>query len=514
MAEPATTAQGRYEQLTTLRSPYLMRARDCAELTIPSLMPPEGSGGSTPLPQPYQSMGSRGLNNLASKLLLALLPPNQAFFRILPDDATVAELAGSAEFRAEVEQGLQQIEKNVMSNVETSTARVGIFEALKQLINSGNVCLYDMPDGSTKVYRLDSYVVKRFPDGTVAELIIHERVAPSTLAPAVRKLVDGEKTGRHGTGSVEDTLDLYTWIKRDGAFYRVHQELCGKEVPKSKGRWRAEHCPFMVLRWTRVDGEDYGRSHADEYFGDLRSAEALQKAITEGSAAASKVVFFVDPTGTTQVRTVADAPNLAVRAGKATDVTVLKLEKGSDFTVALNTLDRIERRLAQAFLMTSSVQRQAERVTAEEIRLLAGELEDALGGVYCLLAQELQLPFVRIRMANLAKARRIPELPGNVKPAIVTGMEALGRSHEVNRLLMFGRVMRELAGEQGPMALKIDKAGTAVATSLGIDPSMVKTAEELAAEANAQRRSAMVQALGPKMVEGAMRNQESAQSVE
>lgn len=56
-----------------------------------------------------------------------------------------------------------------------------------------------------------------------------------------------------------------------------------------------------------------------------------------------------------------------------------------------------------AFLLNSAVQRQGERVTAEEIRYVAGELEDTLGGVYSILAQELQLPLAK-RLLNQQQA--------------------------------------------------------------------------------------------------------------
>ena len=42
-----------------------------------------------------------------------------------------------------------------------------------------------------------------------------------------------------------------------------------------------------------VDGEDYGRGRVEEFLGDLQSLESLTQAITEGSAAAAKVVFLV-----------------------------------------------------------------------------------------------------------------------------------------------------------------------------------------------------------------------------
>ena len=86
------SASGRYEKLAADRDSYLDRARECAELTIPSLLPYEGFTYSNDLYQPYQSVGSRGVNNLASKLLLLLFPPNSPFFRLAIDSKTKKEL--------------------------------------------------------------------------------------------------------------------------------------------------------------------------------------------------------------------------------------------------------------------------------------------------------------------------------------------------------------------------------------------------------------------------------------
>ena len=68
------------------------------------------------------------------------------------------------------------------------------------------------------------------------------------------------------------------------------------------------------------------------------------------------------------------------------------MQKFNDFRVAQESAQKIEERLAAAFLLNSSVQRDAERVTAEEVRFMAQELESTLGGVYSVLSQEFQLP--------------------------------------------------------------------------------------------------------------------------
>ena len=92
----AQTAASRYTQLETARRPFLDRAIDAAKLTIPSLMPPYGHTGFTKLPTPFQGIGARGVNNLASRLLLALLPPNSPFFRLQVDDFTLMKITPAA----------------------------------------------------------------------------------------------------------------------------------------------------------------------------------------------------------------------------------------------------------------------------------------------------------------------------------------------------------------------------------------------------------------------------------
>ena len=68
------TTRQRYSKLKQHREHFLDRAEECSEITIPSLIQPDGFTDSSDLYNPFQSVGARGVNNLASKLLLLLLP--------------------------------------------------------------------------------------------------------------------------------------------------------------------------------------------------------------------------------------------------------------------------------------------------------------------------------------------------------------------------------------------------------------------------------------------------------
>ena len=162
--------------------------------------------------------------------------------------------------------------------------------------------------------------------------------------------------------------------RKEGKWH-IYQEVKGLVIPGSEGTYPLDKSPWIPLRFTKIDGEDYGRGYVEEYLGDLRSLEALTMAIVEGSAISAKVLFLVNPNGVTEQRTLVEAPNGAVRTGNAEDVTVLQVQKNNDFNTAYQMIEAISQRLAFAFLMNTAVQRGGERVTAEEIRYMRGELK-------------------------------------------------------------------------------------------------------------------------------------------
>ena len=256
-----------------------------------------------------------------------------------------------------------------------------------------------------------------------------------------------------------------------------------------------------------MDGEDYGRGYVEEYLGDLKSLESLTQSIVEGSAAAAKVLFLVRPNGTTRVKTLAESPNGAIVTGDDQDVSTLQLGKAQDFGIASQTIQMLQTRLSRVFLMNASIRRDAERVTAEEIRTARQELEIALGGVYAILSQEFQLPLVEILMNRMQKQNRIPKLPDDgLKPLIITGVEALGRGEDLNKLGVFLQSLAPL-GPEVLQELNISDYISRLAGSLGIDTEgLIKTEEQKQLEqqaAQAQQTAMVNQQMMGKLAEKA-----------
>lgn len=503
-------AKAVFDRLVSIRAPYEKRAEDCAKYTIPSLYPKSSDGATTDYATPWQSVGARGLNNLSSKLMLAMFPINSPFFKLNLSEFEAKALVGNPDELQKIDDGLAMVERIVVGYMESNNYRVTAFELMKQLVVSGNGLLYVTSPEETgggyspmKLYRLGNYVVERDTYGNVLQIVTQDKIAAAALPEDI-------KSGIADIADMEpnEELIIFTHIYLDettGEFLS-YQEVEGVEITGSEGNYPRDSLPWLPVRLIKQDGEDYGRSFAEEYLGDLKSLENLYEAMIKMAMISAKVVFLVNPNGITQARRLNKADTGAFVAGRKQDIEVLQLEKQADFTTARSVAEAIESRLSYAFMLNSAVQRSGDRVTAEEIRYVAGELEDTLGGVYSVLTQELQLPLVKILLTMLQATSKIPDLPKEaLEPSVATGLEALGRGHDLDKLNQFLSALSQLSQIQDP-DINMKNVKLRIANSLGIDTAgLLKTDEEKAAELaqQAAQQAAMAggAALGGQMAD-------------
>ena len=115
----SVSAEVRYNALKTDRNNAETRAKQCADLTLPTLYKQVTKGKtSVTRTTPYQGTGARCVNSLSSRLLLALFPPNASFFKMSPDSMDAAQLAQQAGIQlGDLEMGLADIERDRKSVV-------------------------------------------------------------------------------------------------------------------------------------------------------------------------------------------------------------------------------------------------------------------------------------------------------------------------------------------------------------------------------------------------------------
>lgn len=522
------TLASEYKRLVADRETYLNKAKEAAKLTIPSLFKEDNNNTkkAQALVQPNQSVGADGVNNLSAKVTLAMLPPNQPFFKFSVDLDDVKNQAASigadpSSYEQDVTRGLSLTEQMLVDYNEQNGDRICLGEAMKHLYVAGNVMLVHMPKIGLKYYPLSRYVVKRDYCGNPLKAITTETVGFYALPKDIQdKVLEKlkEKEKKDNIPNLEEKeLTLYTVYKLKDKHWITWQEVEGIDIPKTEGKYPCDIPPFMALRYTRIDGEDYGRGLVEEYIGDLTYLDVISKAIKDASLAASKFVMLVNPAGQTDIRKLAKTKNGGFCQGRAEDCTPLQANKYYDLKTAQEEKEILERRLYRVFLLAQAVQRDAERVTAQEIQYMIRDLEEALGNHYSIMSKEFQRTYIKISFFHLRKEKKnsLPDLirDDKVKLTVTTGLEALGRGSDLNKLTIFGQTMMQFAQIAQATGMKMNVIAQMVANSLNLDISgLMPTEEEIAAANEAAQDQSITEKIAPALINqsGEMLKQQDA----
>ena len=428
-----TTAKRLYDKGISNREKFLEVARDNAAVTIPYLYPDTDHEIGEEFDAPFQSLGARGVNHLASQLLGVLFPTNQPFFRLSSDIGEEEDPM----LIFKVDEALQKIERTILKDIDKKALRASLYNALRILIVGGTVVISSL-DNSFRVLRLNQFVTKRHPDKKLKYVIYKDQITREKAMELAPQVCEDSK---------KEYYDLYTiqYYNEDGSV-KVCQEIEDERVVEEE----FDKPPIFVVTSNILDEEDYGRSIVEELQGDLYTLERLSEAVAQSAAIASKHIFLVDPAGALRGRDLAKASTGDVISGRATDVTVLQSQKSMDLNIVFQHIAELKDRLGKAFLMTAETFPDRQ-ITATEARARVAEIEASLGGVYSQLSQTLQLPFLNLVIQNLEQANDIPKLPEGVSVNIITGLDLLDRKSKVTQIQEFLALVAGL----GPQAIQL-----------------------------------------------------------
>ena len=508
------TLASEYEKLKQDREPYLTKAKEAAKYTLPSLLKKNDNSIVQVIETPNQSIGADGVNNLAAKVTLAILPPNQPFFKFTVDSDDVKREATALGiepevYKSDVTRGLALTEQLLVEYNEQNGDRICLGEAMKHLYIAGNVFLVHQPKEGLKYYPLNRFVVKRDYCGNVLKALTKETVGFYALPQDIQEKVLEKIKIKENIDEVkcleDKELTLYTVYRREEKHWITYQEVEGFDIPETKGKYPIEVCPFIALRYTRIDGESYGRGLIEEYIGDISYLDVISKAIKDASLAASKLIMLVNPNGQTNIKQLTKTKNGGFCAGREEDVKPLQVNKYYDLQTARAEKEAIEKRLYRIFMLAQAVQRDAERVTAQEIQYMVRDLEEALGNHYSIMSKEFQLAYIKISFFHLQKKKRngLPDLIKNdkVKLTVTTGLEALGRGSDLNKLTLFAQTMVQFAQMAQATGMKMNVIAEMVAASLNLDiKGLMPTEEEIAMQQQQANEQEVAKAIAPNMV--------------
>ena len=468
----------RFSELDSRRRSKLDRARECALLTLPNLLPPENWSEEYELYQPYSSVGARGVTALASRMLSALIPLNDLPFFTF-------SLKSGVDPEVDTSNLLNTMSMQVYEKMRSKNIRESFFQALQSLIVVGDIAVKLEEDFTIRCIRFDHYVSIRDVVGDLVEFIHLEFVPDETPLPT-----NSQETYGHGIWNRTGFKTIFCRYVLDesGNWHGRKEDEDGNLIDEGV----FEVFPYAVLRWNSVVSENYGRSKCEEIYGDLKTLEAYTESLINSMAAASTFFMGVSPTGVTELTDLASAQNGEWVAARQEDLYVLSPAQTMNPQIqqTQNSVEMMRREIGEAFLMNRGSIRNAERVTATEVRMIGQELEQVLGGAFSAIARDLLVPIIKRTVYLMVEegdidtrlAKDFFDSDGRLSFDIITGLQALSRDTELQKLMQMGEMVRNLP-EQAVQHFKFDEYGRALISALGFDPSnWVKDPAELEEE--------------------------------
>lgn len=456
------TAQAVWAELDGIKNPLMTRVENYASLTIPKVCLPIGfQPETTDQTHDYQSIGAQCVNQVVNKLMIAMFAPSRPFFRVAPDKSMKAQLDKLGVDEATLGTTLASIEREAIAELDARAQRPKLYQCMRHLVVAGNVLLC-LDKVQFRIISLRNYCVKRCADGRLHTLIIRECVKYDELDQAVKDAT----AGRYQDAS---EVDHYKLIRMNAAGdYELTQWINGDQLPaKFGGKYPANKLPYLPLVWDLADESDYGTGLVEEYAGDFETLSILSEAIVDGGVLSSEMRWLVNPAGMTSADDLNRSKNGDALPGTKDDISTVNAGIGQGLQIVQGIIDKYESRVSRGFLLLSAVTRDAERVTAEEVRQTAQELETSFGGVYSTLAPTIQLP-----IANWLLEAVDAKIAGTqLKIVVITGLDALSRNGDLDNLR---QCFADLAGTMNlpPDAqsrIKFDKIAAFIGQGRGID---------------------------------------------
>lgn len=456
----------------TERSTMLSRFEQYAAWTIPALFPPEGTA-TEEMQLDYQSFGAQAVNNLANKIVTTLFHPTRPFFKAQAPQEYIEQSGRSV---TDIEADLTALEKKCMVQFAERDGRTVATDVAMQLIVTGNALWHMQPNQVYRYFSYRDYDASFDVWGELSHCIVREWVNVNTLSERHAKVC------MHYGKRENDLVEVFTGIRRIKMdCFVVWQEIENFHVlAEDYGVYSKDTLPWKPQRWLVSPGRQAGVGLVEQMAGDMHTISCMSQAELDLIAILLDIKTIVKPGGQTKVKDLNESKPGAYVSGNPEDVQ----SHAHDVSAQMNILDakatKLVRRLSQMFLLNSNAIRDAERVTAEEVRYIAQELDQVHGGFYSRIARSLQKPIAKDLLRNESPVFK------SFKPLVITGLESLSRMSELDNYRGFIADMTNVgAALQGPHGAwcNIEKLTKKFASGWGLDVTDVMyTPEEKAAQ--------------------------------
>lgn len=483
-AHKAGPIESAWNTMDNNRSTQRMHWEKFASWTLPMLYPSSG-GNSVENEVVYatgDNIGADAVNHLSNHIIDTLFTPWRPFFRIYMSDELQAQLQSEAGMdQVTLDTIFAEKEREAVNLNNDKSFRAEAPMVAKLLITTGNALMY-YPKGTdaVQVYNPRDYVIKRDLSGNMVKLITRDTKALETFS---KDIIEQIRTNVKSIRETHEQVTIFTQIAiGDDGKFKVTQEAEGISLDTGENFYTKNDLPWIPLVWNLKRGEDWGRGLVEEKAKTFHTLAVLTEAEAQIVANAAEIKFLVKPSSYIDIDEVVEAPSGSYHIGEEGDISVISINKHADLSQINLLIERYRKEIMSTFLMEESVRREAERVTAVEIRYMAQRLESKHGGIYSRLADDWQKPIAYRLLSSIEF-----DIGGSedIIPRIITGMESLSRSTEMDNIAMVFNDLSTVNAlpEEARTEISFGRLLRKASNNRGVDPmDFMKTEEEKQAE--------------------------------
>ena len=461
----------------------------CAKYTLPQIYLEDAIRESGIEPEDLvigDSIGAESLNNFVSQLSKIVFPIQGAFFRVdkkqnrdTPNIDSLSDTQKQDKFR--------ELEERAMEALYVRGLHAQKFMLLAQLVGLGDV-VFRVPRGresDIQVYDMNDVVIKRTRNNKLADLIIREKTEYRFLSEKAKGTlrVRGKKVYKE-----DDVLSLYTHVRlNSNNKFEIHLSLEDVPLDTELNFYACDKCEYNVSSITLKRGSNYGTGVVQQYLPLIHKANVYADTNTDIAVAGSLVNWAIKPNVSLRPDEFAQREQGQPFAINPDDIKPIVADIGSHLQITSLQYNSLVNTLQRVFLLPQAVQRDAERVTAQEIRMVAAKIEEQHSGLYAQIAERLQRPLAILGL-DLIEDEDLLKYKDEVEVKVVTAMEAQSRGMELDNMLaslgdatIFNSVPPQVAER-----LKIDDVMSTIFNNRNVDaPKYVKSEDEFQAEQQA-----------------------------
>lgn len=443
----------------------------------------EGSiPGQNKMNMVFDSTAIHSTQRFANRIQSGLFPPYKKWCRLEPGDDIPPER------RAEVQQALDIYLEKFFTVLRQSNFDLAIGEFLLDLCVGTAVMLVQEGDDTAPITftSVPQYLValEEGPNGTVDNVYRKYKIRAEAISRQFPDAVLPDSLQRLINDKPQETVELIeaTIIdpERKDYCYHVIYEKTKEELLMR----RMDTTPWVVSRYMKVAGEDFGRGPLVSAIPDIKTLNKTLELLLKNASIACAGVYTAADDGVINPANIRITPGSIIpvaRNGGPQGASLAPLPRSGDFNVSQIVINDLRMSIKKTLLDDTLPPDNMSARSATEIVERMKELAQNMGSAFGRLITETMTPIVA-KVLNIMDKKGLIELPLKVnglevKIIPISPLAKAQNLEEINEIMQFVQIAGSL-GPGGIAEMKPDLIATYIGDKLGIPSSLRTTPEE------------------------------------